>query len=245
MEERKIKEIEYYDSRVEETGDFEGFDPFLLESFNFLKNYFIENFKEREVLDFGCGNGIHSVWLQEYGEITGIDLSEKSLDIAKKRAKKTKFIKMDCEKLEFPDDSFDVVFDGGTFSSLNFDKSFKEMLRVLKKDGALIGIETLGHNPILNFKRKINKLFKKRTEWAESHIFKMKDFEKMKEHFEYSEAHFFHLVSWIAFPFLSFKTGRSFLNFLQKLDETLISFFPFLKRYSFKIVFIFKNPRLG
>lgn len=243
MEERKQKEIEYYDTRVEETGDFEGFDPFLLESYKFLKDSFIENFKDKEILDFGCGNGIHSFWLQEEGKLTGIDLSEKSLEIARKRAKKAKFITMDCEKLEFPDNSFDVVFDGGTFSSLDSNKSFIEILRVLKKNGALIGIETLGHNPVLNLKRKINKILNKRTEWAESHIFKMRDFERMKECFEYSEAYFFHLFSWIAFPFLNFKTGRIILNFLQKIERILIFGFPFLKRYSFKIVFIFKNPK--
>ncbi|MFA7151130.1 MAG: class I SAM-dependent methyltransferase [Candidatus Paceibacterota bacterium] len=246
MEERKIKEIEYYNKNTNQElreRDFEGFDSFSLESYRFLKDFFIKNFKGKRILDFGCGNGIHTFWLQDYGEVIGIDLSDNSLNIARKIAKKAKFIKMDCEKLDFPDNSFDIVFDGGTFSSLDFDKALEEIIRVLKKDGTLVGIETLGHNPILNLKRKLKRIAGKRTKWAERHIFKINDFKKTKERFTLYNAYFFHLFSWIAFPFLDFKTGKNILEILQKMDSFFISLFPFLKKYSFKIVFVFKNPK--
>ncbi len=245
MEERKKEEIEHYDKTKEEFSktDFEGFSPFVLSSYSFLKNTFIENFKGKKVLDYGCGNGIHSTWLENYGEVTGVDLSQNSLNIAKKRTSKAEFIKMDCENLEFPENSFDVVFDGGTFSSLDYNKALNEIIRVLKKDGVLIGIETLGHNPILNLKRRINTIRGKRTKWAECHIFKMEDFKKTAQRFENSGAYFFHFVSWIAFPFLNFKIGRVMLRLLERIDVFLISIFPFLKKYSFKIVFIFENHK--
>ncbi|PIU24464.1 hypothetical protein COT12_00910, partial [Candidatus Berkelbacteria bacterium CG08_land_8_20_14_0_20_39_8] len=79
---------------------------------------------------------------------------------------------MDCEKMEFPDNLFDIIFDGGTFSSIDLVKAYPELSRVLKPDGFLIGIETFGHNPFTNLKRKINKLIGKRTEWATAHIFR-------------------------------------------------------------------------
>ncbi len=247
MEKRKEEEIKHYDDSAKnylQERDFEGFNPFLLSSLNFLKETFINRYKNKEVLDFGCGNGIHSTWLKDYSKkVVGIDLSSKSLQVAKKRVKEVEFLEMDCEKLDFENNSFDVVFDGGTFSSLDFDKAIGEILRVLKVDGALIGIETLGHNPITNLKRKFNKFSGKRTAWAQAHIFKMKDFKETEKYFEKSESYFFHIFSWVAFPFLNFGIGRFILKIFQKIDNILILIFPFLKKYSFKIVFVFESPK--
>ena len=180
MEDRKRVEIEYYDKKAEEllknkeiikSGDFEGFNPNLLSSFKFCYKILGEKCKNKIVLDYGCGNGVHSAFLTKMGaeKVIGIDLSEPSLEIAKIRMRqegvenKTEFLAMDCEKMDFPDSSFDVVFDGGTFSSIDLNKAYPELSRVLKSDGVLIGIETFGHNPFTNLKRRINKLIGKRT----------------------------------------------------------------------------------
>jgi len=153
MEEYKQKEIEYYDNKAvkyqaERKGDFEGFDPKSLSSLRFCYNWFEKNCQGKKFLDYGCGNGIHSMFPAECGaEVIGIDLSEKSLEIARKRTdNKIPFILMDCEKMDFPDDSFDIVFDGGAFSSLDLNKVFPEIARALETKGYFIGIETLGHN---------------------------------------------------------------------------------------------------
>jgi len=251
MEERKQKEIEHYDSQLNvEQGDFEGFNPILLGSHKFLRNFLRDKCQDKKILDYGCGNGINTVWLAKYkGEVVGIDLSEKSLDVAKERIKEqglesmVKFLPIDCENMTFPDNYFDIIFDGGTFSSLDLNKAFPELKRVLKPHGFLIGIETLGHNPFTNFKRKINKLFGKRTKWASEHIFKMKDLKEAKKYFQKKETHFFHLISWIAFPFLKLPGGKILLRILEKIDSFFLFIFPFLKRYSFKIVFIFSQPK--
>lgn len=254
MEERKQKEIQYYDQKAkaqleiseDQKGDFEGFDPFLLSSYNSLKEYLKDKCQGKAILDYGCGNGVHAWWLAKYGgNVTAIDLSEKSLEIAKKKAEKEgvlqkiKFIKMDCEELDFPDKFFDIIFDGGTFSSLDLDKAFLELKRVLKPGGFLIGIETFGHNPLTNLKRKLNKLSGKRTEWAASHIFKESDFKKAKNYFGKIEVKYFHLVSWAVFPFLKLPSSRSVLKILEFIDRVLLVL-PFLKKYSFKVVFVFR-----
>lgn len=242
MEKRKLKEIEHYDKNA---GAFkEDFPYFVLKSYQKLKRITEEKCKGKKILDYGCGNGINSAWLKDCGgEVIGVDLSEKSLEFARNAVPGAEFLKMDCESLDFPDNSFDLVFDGGTFSSLDVDKAFSEISRVLKPEGVLIGIETLGHNPATNLKRKINRIRKKRTMWAESHIFKMKDLKKAEEYFEIKETHFFHFLSLIAFPFLKFKTGRAILKILEKGDRALTSVFPFLKRYCFKIVFVFFDKK--
>ncbi len=83
MEERKQKEIEYYDRQIEEStgkgkkkGDFEGFNPNILSSFSFCYQWLKENCQNKKVLDYGCGNGVHSVFLAKTGaeRVVGIDL---------------------------------------------------------------------------------------------------------------------------------------------------------------------------
>lgn len=259
MEDRKQKEIKYYDfeaeqSSVEETkeaGSRAGLNPFLLESYRFLYSLLSSRCRGGKILDYGCGTGIHLVNLAKIGrEVVGIDLSKKSLEIAEKRLKnerldgRVKVLLMDCEKLEFPDNSFDVVFDGGTFSSLDLDKTLSEISRVLKPNGILMGIETLGHNPFTNLKRKINKIRGKRTGWAAEHIFKMDDFKKAEKYFNKKDVYFFHLVSWLAFPFMNLPGGKILLKLLERIDHLVIFASPFLKKYSFKTVFVFYGKKI-
>jgi len=255
MEERKQKEIDYYDQQAKvetsgkkESGSLHTFDPFSLRSYRFLKEYFQNNYHDKAVLDYGCGTGVHLPWLAKaFVKVTGIDLSQVSLDkaraLVKKEGLEQKVVLQvgDCETLEFSPESFDAVFDGGTFSSLDLHTALRQIHRVLKPGGFLIGIETLGHNPITNLKRKLNELLGKRTSWAAGHIFKMQDLELVKKYFDIVQLQFFHLTSWIAIPLLHLPGGKMFLKMLEDLDHMLLTTFPFLKKYSFKIVFVFKK----
>lgn len=260
IEERKQKEIEYYNKKAEgllkqysvekKEVDFEGFNPALLSSYVFFRESAIKKCQGKKVLDYGCGNGIHSVFPAKYGaeKVIGIDLSEKSLEIARKRIKregleaKVEFVLMDCEKMDFPENSFDIILDAGTFSSLDIKKALPELSRVLKPDGFLIGIETFGHNPFTNLKRSINKMTGKRTAWAASHILRMEDLRSAGDYFSRIEVHFFHLVSWLAFPFLYWPGGKTFLKTLESIDKMLLRV-SFLKKYAFKAVFVFSEPK--
>jgi len=260
MEERKQKEIEHYDIKAEsqikessgkrQKSDFEGFKPLDLASFSFLYKLLSECCRDKIVLDYGCGNGIHSFFPIKAGakKVVGIDLSEVSLNIAREKARKEgvgdkiEFLAMDCEKLEFLDNYFDIIFDGGTFSSLDINKAFPELRRVLKPEGCLIGIETFGHNPITNLKRKVNKVTGKRTGWAESHIFQQKDLDAAKKYFNKIEVYYFHIVSFLALPFLNLPGGKLLLKLLEKVDSFLF-LNSFIRKYAFKVVFVLSEPR--
>lgn len=256
MEDRKKIEIEYYDKKAAESAvrgedaDFEGFNPKNLSSFQFCYQWLSEHCKDKVVLDYGCGNGVHSIFLAKAGakKVVGIDLSRKSLDIAKEKIRKyglenkVEFIVMDCEKMDFPDNYFDIIFDGGTFSSIDLNKAYQELARVLKPEGFLLGIETFGHNPLTNLKRRLNKITGKRTSWAAEHIFNLKDFKKAEEYFTEREIKFFHLVSWIIFPFLSLPGARILLNIFEGLDKLLLRM-PFLGKYAFKAAIILTKPK--
>ena len=259
MEERKQKEIEHYDAHAREwleqnpddakRGDFEGFDPRILKSFRFCYALLKKEIKGKKVLDYGCGNGVHLPFLAEHAaEVVAIDLSGPSLAIAAERLKKSgheknvSLVTMDCEKLDFPDNSFDMIFDGGTFSSIDLDRALPELARVLKPGGCLIGIETLGHNPLANLNRVLNKKSGKRTEWAASHIVRISDVSRIKKYFDDVTLWFFHPLSFLAFPLLSIPGGQAPYQIFELLDALILAIPP-LRRYAFKTVFILQSPR--
>lgn len=254
IENYQQKEIEYYDKEAQdslgenkESGSKSALDIFSLASYKFLVAYIKNNFKGGRVLDYGCGMGVHLIWLSKvFDEVVGIDLSQNSLGRAKKSLAhqvqgNITLIQGDCENTKLDSNSFDVVFDWGTFSSLDLERGLKEIHRVLKPSGTLLGIETLGHNPLANLKRSMNVSRGKRTKWAADHIFKMEDLENVKKYFDIKRLEFFHIFSWMFFPLTNYPGGKFLLGLLQGIDRLLLLLFPFLKKYSFKVVFILKK----
>ena len=97
-------------------------------------NHFLEQHKFNKVLEIGAGgndnkNAISSKEVfNSYGifDYTGIDFMSTNPEI----------IKMDAHKLEFPDESFDLVYLCHTFEHLeNPIQALREIYRVLRKDG--------------------------------------------------------------------------------------------------------------
>jgi ubiquinone/menaquinone biosynthesis C-methylase UbiE len=96
------------------------------------------------VLEIGCGNGNGTKLIRKYfnpRHITAIDLDEKMIQIAQETVSdgSTIFQVMDASKLDFPNESFDAIFD---FSSIhhipNWKNCIEELKRVLKVGGKLI-----------------------------------------------------------------------------------------------------------
>jgi ubiquinone/menaquinone biosynthesis C-methylase UbiE len=200
-------------------------------------------------LDYGCGTGIFSILPAKLGaKVYGIDISEESIKFAKELAKhhgveeKISFCIMDCEKMNFPNDFFDIVFNCGTLSCLNKEKAFSEIARVLKEDGVFISLDTLGHNPFLNLKRKINFIRGKRTEQTYRNVLKMKDIEMAKKYFEKREIHFFYLLTPFLFFFQRIPGFKYILSFFETIDKILLKI-SFLRKYAFRVVFIFSQPK--
>lgn len=76
----------------------------------------LPDFRGKSVLDLGCGYGWHCLYAAEQGasRVLGIDLSEKMLEVAQKKAEnaEAKVISYQCmamEEYEYPTDTFDVV----------------------------------------------------------------------------------------------------------------------------------------
>ncbi len=97
------------------------------------------------VLDMGCGTGRWCQKFQKKGAIvTGVDISQSRLDDNKKRLPKIIFKKMSVTKLNFADNTFDIINISWVLQHNNFhlqEESVKEMFRVLKKNGYIFFME--------------------------------------------------------------------------------------------------------
>ena len=92
------------------------------------------------ILDIGCNSGGFMEMLAEkkHCKVTGVDYADNMVALA--RSKKLKVYKASAEKLPFKDGQFDVVCLMETIVYIDdMDKAFKEIKRVLKPNGLLIG----------------------------------------------------------------------------------------------------------
>ncbi|MFX1483575.1 MAG: class I SAM-dependent methyltransferase [Promethearchaeota archaeon] len=94
------------------------------------------------ILDAGCGSGVVARALVACGfQVTGIDISQKMLDLAKHRVPEATFEVGDMTELQFEDDSFDGIV--STYAVFHIPRTkhlslFMDFHRLLKKGGALL-----------------------------------------------------------------------------------------------------------
>lgn len=125
---------EYYDSQPEldslaEHGDFSG----------------------KEVLEAGCGSGRLSFRISDDDfSLTSVDIVPSLIDLCHDKLvrdfegdrTRLRFEVQDLQELPYPENHFDVILDGWTFSTLeDFDEGAAEYKRVLRDDGTLLAIE--------------------------------------------------------------------------------------------------------
>jgi demethylmenaquinone methyltransferase/2-methoxy-6-polyprenyl-1,4-benzoquinol methylase len=99
-------------------------------------------------LDLCCGTGDLALALAQRGaETTGLDFSEKMLEIARVRSCKLKFrtpnfIQGDAQQIPFPDGSFDIVTVGyGLRNLADWEVGLAEMHRVAKPGARLVVLD--------------------------------------------------------------------------------------------------------
>jgi len=99
--------------------------------------------KNSKVLDLGCGNGrLYDVLKEKKVDYTGVDQSSGMIEKARENHPGVSFEVGDMADLNFPDQSFDVLFSVASFHHLPGrplrKQSAAEMRRLLKKNGILI-----------------------------------------------------------------------------------------------------------
>lgn len=115
----------------------------------------------KNILDFGCGDGKSCEFFKKYfpdANITGVDISSKSIEIAKnKQIPNCNFVLYDGEKIPFDDNFFDLIFVAGVFHHIEQNEHLaiiNELNRNLNNNGTLIIFE---HNPLNPLTRKVVK----------------------------------------------------------------------------------------
>lgn len=100
-----------------------------------------------KILDIGTGPGFLAILLAKAGfQVTAVDYVEAMLSAAEKNAgmmrEKIFFRRMDAQKLEFENDSFDVVISRNlTWNLEEPEQAYREWRRVLKKGGVLLNFD--------------------------------------------------------------------------------------------------------
>lgn len=94
------------------------------------------------ILDLGCGTGRIAQFFSDKGcEVTGLDLSKKMIEIARKKHPKIKFLHKDMTKINFADKSFNAVSIVCSLFHLE-KKQIPELItkvhRMLKENGFLL-----------------------------------------------------------------------------------------------------------
>lgn len=107
-----------------------------------LKNM-LPDFKDKKVLDLGCGFGWHCKYAIENNakEVVGIDSSEKMLEKAKKinGDKSIEYINSTIENLETKNDYFDIVISSLALHYVkDFSKVCEKVYYTLKEDGDFV-----------------------------------------------------------------------------------------------------------
>ena len=89
-----------------------------------------------EILDAGCGSGRNLEWLARFGAVTGLELSDDSLEYARRRAIGS-VVAGSVEKISLADESFDLVTSFDVIEHVDDRRTLPELHRVLRPGGRL------------------------------------------------------------------------------------------------------------
>ena len=98
------------------------------------------------ILDIGCGPGAPTVALARLsgGEVIGIDIYQQYLDQLQAKidsedlGDRVRAVNCSMFDIEFPDESFDVVWAEGSIFVIGFERGLREWRRLIRHDGFLV-----------------------------------------------------------------------------------------------------------
>ena len=105
------------------------------------------------VLDVGCGSGVPTMELARLsnGQIIGLDINQPLLNRLRRKIKKAglsdrvKTLKCSMLDMDFPDESFDIIWAEGSISAIGFKRGLKEWRRFLRPQGFLVVHDEIGN----------------------------------------------------------------------------------------------------
>lgn len=217
------------------------FPKYLQSPYIFYEKVLAEMIKpEMDVLDLCCGDGIHTFPMAKYSAtITAVDISPNSIELCKKRASvmnlhNVSFQLQDIEKLDYPENSFDIVTMVGSLSYTDLQVFFETLKRIIKPDGHFICVDSLNENPFYRFNRYLHYLKGHRSASTLKRMPDMKTVNFFRSNFNSVDVQYFGIFMFLA-KFLTFALGESrSASVIEFLDRKMYIF----KRYAFKFVLI-------
>jgi len=111
-----------------------------------LPEIIFEHVKGRKAMDFGCGTGRSTRFLQELGfDTVGVDISEDMIRKAKEIDPKGEYYRVEDGDLgQFGDKTYDLVLSVFTFDNVptveKKIRNFREIARLLRNDGRMVNL---------------------------------------------------------------------------------------------------------
>ena len=124
--------------RIEKDHIRENMNKYTIKAFKLLPKVM-----NPRILDIGCGTGVPTIELAKMsgGEVTGLDNNANSLNLLQKKInalgldKQVKVINDSIFSMDFPDESFDIIWAEGSVFVMGFENSIKKWRRFLKRRG--------------------------------------------------------------------------------------------------------------
>lgn len=168
------------------------------------------------VLEVGCGEGHNIVSLNKlYKNIKfyGVDISSSKIEFAKKHLKDVTLEVQDARKLDFTENTFDLVFCKDIVHHVKEDREnfVLEMVRVCKANGRVIIIESNGKNMLNVLHSIVDRKESELIKITPRYLKQMLNKKKLNYSMGFAEPHNFQRV------LFHYKYG---LNYLTKLKIT-------------------------
>lgn len=246
---RHLKEEEYHDKKYSE-DDSSPKHYQLNPTFRIFKRMLeiIGDIKDKRLLEYGCGSGWMTAELAALGaKLDSFDISAQAVESTQELLEKhgladnTTIKKMGAEKLDYEDNSFDIVFGFAILHHLELETALPELHRVLKPGGYAIFSEPLEGNPALKVYRNMTPQY--RT--VDEKPIDINEFTQDVANFSSFKHEEFYFISLLAFvliyiPGMS-RFFESTLKPLMALDKVLLRTFPFLGRWAWYSIFTIKK----
>jgi ubiquinone/menaquinone biosynthesis C-methylase UbiE len=108
--------------------------------------HLIPELDKPRILDVGCGSGVPTIELAKLskGEVVGLDVDQSLLDELNRKVERenlsnrVKTRRCSLFEMDFPDESFDIIWAEGSISVIGFEKGLNEWRRLLKPGGFLV-----------------------------------------------------------------------------------------------------------
>jgi SAM-dependent methyltransferase len=125
----------------------------------------------KRVLEYGCGEGWITLDLAREGAlVSAFDISAEAVRATREviasegLSDRCRIERMGAERLDYPDDSFDMSIGFAILHHLDLEPAVAELHRVLKPGGVAYFAEPLGSNPLINLYRRLTPQYRTEDE---------------------------------------------------------------------------------